>query len=456
MMLHLPVSPLLLWPLLSMAVLFLLLSFLGQVPIAYNVRNLVVRWRITLLTAMAFTLVVGLLVVMLAFVNGMYKLTEGSGQPGNVIILSDGASDELFSNLGFGDATDVLNKINPAHRPWLQHDAKGTVLLSKEVYLVANQPVPSSPKDRPRRRFIQIRGVEDPSLAAAVHDIHLLPGGSWFSPAGVQQLPGADKKSADSVIQCVLGEGIAKELGRDLGKESLEVNDVFALGPDQEAEDLRARKWIVVGIMKTTGSTFASEVWAKHALAGKMFGKENYTSLTLRTDGAESASAVAKDITENAKLKAVPETEYYSSLGETNKQFLGSFLFVAVFMAIGGIFGVMNTMFAAISQRIKDIGVLRILGFKRWQILVSFFLESVAIALIGGVLGCALGSLADGWQATSIISGGNGGGKTVIFKLIVGANTIAAGLLFTLVMGTLGGLVPALSAMRMRPLESLR
>jgi len=452
----LPVKPLLLWPLLGTVALFLLLSFVGQVPIAYNVRNLLVRWRITLLTAMAFTLVVGLLVVMLAFVNGMYKLTEGSGQPGNVIILSDGASDELFSNLGFGDATDVLNKINPAHRPRLDHDAKGTVLLSKEVYLVANQPVPSSPKDRPRRRFIQIRGVEDPGLAAAVHDIQLLPGGSWFSPAGVQQLPGADKNSADSAIQCVLGEGIARELGRDLGKESLDVNDVFALGPDQEAEDLRARKWIVVGIMKTTGSTFASEVWAKHALAGKMFGKENYTSLTLRTSGAESASAVAKDITENAKLKAVPETEYYSSLGETNKQFLGSFLFVAVFMAIGGIFGVMNTMFAAISQRIKDIGVLRILGFQRWQILVSFFLESVAIALIGGVLGCALGSLADGWQATSIISGGNGGGKTVIFKLIVGANTIAAGMLFTLVMGTLGGLIPALSAMRMRPLESLR
>jgi putative ABC transport system permease protein len=178
--------------------------------------------------------------------------------------------------------------------------------------------------------------------------------------------------------------------------------------------------------------------------------------LTLLTKDADSASAVSKDITENAKLKAVPETEYYSSLGETNKQFLGSFLFVAVFMAIGGIFGVMNTMFAAISQRIKDIGVLRILGFKRWQILVSFFLESVAIALIGGVVGCALGSLADGWQATSIISGGSGSGKTVIFKLIVGANTIAAGLLFTLVMGTLGGLIPALSAMRLRPLESLR
>jgi ABC-type antimicrobial peptide transport system permease subunit len=116
----------------------------------------------------------------------------------------------------------------------------------------------------------------------------------------------------------------------------------------------------------------------------------------------------------------------------------------------------MNTMFAAISQRTKDIGVLRILGFKRWQILVSFFLESLAIALIGGAIGCALGYLVNGVTATSIVSGGQGGGKTVILRLIVDANIVAAAMLFTLIMGALGGLLPALSAMRLKPLESLR
>ena len=85
-------------------------------------------------------------------------------------------------------------------------------------------------------------------------------------------------------------------------------------------------------------------------------------------------------------------------------------------MAVGGVFGVMNTMFAAISQRIKDIGVLRILGFARWQILVSFFLESLVLALVGGLLGCALGSLADGWTATSIVCSGQGGGKSVVLS----------------------------------------
>jgi ABC-type antimicrobial peptide transport system permease subunit len=100
--------------------------------------------------------------------------------------------------------------------------------------------------------------------------------------------------------------------------------------------------------------------------------------------------------------------------------------------------------------------VLRILGFRRWQILVSFFLESLAIALLGGLLGCALGYLVDGLTATSIVTGSGGGGKTVILKLVVDLNILSAGLLFTLVMGAIGGLLPALSAMRLRPLESLR
>jgi ABC-type antimicrobial peptide transport system permease subunit len=121
------------------------------------------------------------------------------------------------------------------------------------------------------------------------------------------------------------------------------------------------------------------------------------------------------------------------------------------------VFGVMNTMFAAISGRTKDIGVLRILGFAKWQILVSFFLESLVIALVGGVLGCAIGFLTNGWTATSIVSGGQGGGgKFVVLELVIGADTLLAGLLLALVMGAVGGLLPAISAMRLKPLESLR
>ncbi len=191
-----------------------------------------------------------------------------------------------------------------------------------------------------------------------------------------------------------------------------------------------------------------------------MFGKTNYSTIVLRTANAADAEQTAKDLTTNFKkaaLQAQTETAYFDKLNATNQQFLVAIVFVAVIMAVGGVFGVMNTMFAAISQRIKDIGVLRILGFASWQILVSFLLESLVIALVGGLLGCAVGSLANGWTASSIISGGQGGGgKSVMLKLVVDGNILAAGLCLTLVMGGLGGLLPALSAMRLKPLDSLR
>jgi ABC-type lipoprotein release transport system permease subunit len=501
--------------------LLVVLVIVGKVPLSYNLRNLLVRWRITFLTALAFTLVVSLLTMMLAFVNGMTRLTEASGQPGNVMVLSEGATDELFSNLAFSDTNNV------ERRERVLKDEQDRPLCSKEVYIVVNQPVPpqeggttalsakgkikstvsgssgfilatdegadltfrmvpegkvyannqvgslerlkiddqvwvayenkggelvaTEVRGSNRRRFTQVRGIEDPIISSRVHEMELFPGGKWFSEAGVQELPAKQRaKTVEQAVQVVLGEGVARILGQDQNKERLEVGDIFQLGP---------RKWIVTGIMRSAGSTFGSEVWAKRSIVGPMFGKDQITCLVVRTADATSASALADDLSKNFKpaVRAEPEIVYYSKLSETNKQFLFAIVFVTIIMAIGGVFGVMNTMFAAISQRTKDIGVMRILGFARWQVLVSFFLETLAIALVGGLLGCALGYLCDGWTATSIISsGGGGGGKTVVLKLAVDANTLAVGLLFTLVMGALGGLVPSLSAMRLRPLESLR
>src|SRR5262249_196153 len=156
-----------------------------------------------------------------------------------------------------------------------------------------------------------------------------------------------------------------------------------------------------------------------------------------------------------ATVQAQPENEYYSKQAETSKQFMGATVFVAVIMAIGGIFGVMNTMFAAISQRTRDIGVLRIMGFWPSQVLGPFFVESLGIALLGGAVGCALGFLLNGYTATSIIGSGQGGGKSVVFELVIDLNVLAAGMLFTLFMGGIGGLLPALSAMRLKPLDAI-
>lgn len=474
-------------PFATLATLFvvgLILVFLiatGKVPLRYNVRNLVVRWKTTLMTALAFVLVVGLLTVLWAFVVGMQRLTENTGHPDNVIVLSEGATDELFSNLGYSDTGDLASLLDEANRARLVRDAEGNPLISREKYVVIGQPLGTKDENgRQRRSFVQIRGVEDPLMAARVHQLELLPGGEWWG-AGVRALPVSPRVKTtrlatqyasliaaaaahpfpvpdfrpgtdETAVEAVLGEGVARELARGIDRESLRIGDVFDLGP---------RKWVVVGIMKTAGTTRDSEVWGNSALVGDMFGKKSFTSLTLKTTGPAEAEEMARvladrNILRGAAFAAQTEPRYYAALGTTSRQFNSAIMILAFFIGLGGVFGILNTMFAAVSQRTKDIGVLRILGFARWQILVSFFLESLLLATVGGLVGLALGSLSHGMTATGIVSGGQGGGKTVVLKLTVDGFVIAFGILFSLAMGAVGGIFPALSAMRKRPLESMR
>jgi hypothetical protein len=455
------------WPFVFLTVYALdlvLMLAIGRVPLNYNLRNLVVRWRITGLTALAFTVVVALLVALLAFVNGMYELNNTTGIPGNVIVLSDGSTDELFSNLSGGqkDLRNILSQTvlqdengatleKPAHVAKMPGpDGRDVYLASQETYFVMNQAVATRPGETPRRRFLQIRALRDPLIAAKVHEISLYPGGQWFSNTGVQKLA-----NGGTYVQCALGEGAAATLGEDEGKPQLEPGDTFRLGD---------MNWVVTGIMRSQGKTFGSEVWVSDVdLVTKPFGKNGKpTTLVLRADPdtPEAARAIAYHLQyryDVVKLKAFQEQAYYAELTKTNETFLTYIVAVAVIMAIGGVFGVMNTMFASIAARIKEVGVLRILGFKRWQILISFMLESLLISFLGGLLGCALGYLANFFEAKSTLSGGGGGGgKSVSLHLMVDYQTVAAGMLFTLVMGRLGGLVPALSALRLKILDSLK
>ena len=139
----------------------------------YNLRNLSCAGRRSLLTALAFTLVVGLLTVMLAFVNGMYRLTEGSGQPGNVMVLSDGATDELFSNLGFDDSSDVMRE------PGICSDEQGRPLAAGKLYIVVNQPSRCRRAAR-RKRGASCRSAASkmPRSAGRVHTCPCSPAGS--------------------------------------------------------------------------------------------------------------------------------------------------------------------------------------------------------------------------------------------------------------------------------------
>jgi putative ABC transport system permease protein len=450
------------WPL----VIFLMYMFdialllvIGKVPLRYNLRNLRVRWLTNAMTCIAFIFVIGLLVFLLAFVAGMNNLTENTGVPGNVLVLSDGATDELFSNLGYGDLDNVERAyatLDTKDRPLAgivgvakmkNREGREVFQASRETYYSINQPIAGT--DPPRRRFVSLRTLEDPDIAEKVHEVELYSGGKWFSGSGVDQ---------SSRIECVLGEGIAKTLGEDLQKPGgmLKVGDEFPLGDTP---------WVVTGIMKSEGKTFGSEIWAKRFnRITEPFGKTSYTTLVLRTDANSKEAAVilayelGKRYTQQ-KLKAFAEPDYYAELTKTNNSFLVAIVAVAVVMSIGGVFGMMTTMFASIAQRIRDIGVLRLLGFKRWQVMVSFMLESLVVALIGGTLGCLLVRFcANGLGSTSTLSGGGGGpgGKSVAITIEVNFEVMILGLLFALAMGRLGGLVPAMSAMRMKILDSLR
>jgi ABC-type lipoprotein release transport system permease subunit len=402
-----------------------------MIPLKYNVRNLFVRWWTSLLTGVGFTLVVALLVVMLAFVQGMLELSKRSGPAGNVIILRDGANDEIFSDLDIKlDFTQI------EEQPEVLKNAQGKALASREVYSIATQELPpKKPGDRPTYRFLQVRGVEDPEIAGQVHDLHIRPDGRWFDRTGTE---------------VVLGEGIARLLQLDLG-------DTFQPKPELN--------WKVVGIIESRGSPFDSEIWAKREEVGRAFGKDNaetgqsfYTSVVVRTRDEATAITFAKELRDRVsfRINAMSERKYYEEMSKNSEMFLSAALFVAGIMAIGGMFGLMNTMFAAVSQRTKDIGVLRILGFSKYQIQMSFLLESMLLALVGGGLGLAVGMLCHGWEQTSFVTGGQGGGKTVVFKMIVNAYVVERALAFILGMGLLGGFLPALAAMRCRPLDALR
>jgi putative ABC transport system permease protein len=419
---------------------------LAKVPFRYNLRNLQARWKTSLATGLAFTVVVGLLTVTLAFVQGMERLTENTGQPGNIVVLSEGAIDEGYSSLP--PTVSVLQlprdiQIMVRREPDANGQS-GKFWAVKEVYILANQELPASDTGEERERLLQMRGVDDPALAGKIHGIELEQG-RWFAPTGLNKT---------GEYEIVLGHGMAKLFGEDRAGGPIGPGEAISLG---------GSTWRVAGVMRPSSAVFGSEVWAKDELVARHFGNLRdgaltYNSMVVRLNDPANVGEAAgeiKRIRTEQTFEAIPETEYYANQSQTTQQLLGAIQVVAAVMAFGAILGIMNTMFAAISQRSKDIGMLRLLGFSRWQVLRSFLLESVAIAFLGGALGCGLGLIADGWSATSLVSA-QGSERIVVLKLVVDGHTLGVSLLFTLAIGSVGGMIPSLVAMRLRPLESLR
>ena len=381
-----------------------------MIPLSYSCRNLLVRWKTTLMTASAFVLVVGAVVVMLAFIRGIEQACAVSGEAENVLLLAKGHNDEVMSRL------DRLVAARVEHERGVARDDANQPLVSRELFMVVHH----QDTQTHGYRFLQLRGVTP--MAFRVHTVVHIREGQEFRPGQ---------------SEVMIGKAVQRETGFQVG-DSIEIG---------------RKQWKVRGVFEANGSALEAEVWTDLNEIASQFRREGvYSSVVLRGNDAATAAELADRLAHSRKVsvEALTETRYYQKQAEQADVMKTAAWVIAWFMGVGAMFGVMNTMFAAIGQRTKDIAVLRIMGFEAGDIVLSFLLEAILIALIGGILGVALGTAANGITRTTSI-----GARQIDFAFRVDAAIVAFAALFTLVMGMLGGLLPALSAMRIKPLEAL-
>ncbi|MBX7072177.1 MAG: ABC transporter permease [Pirellulales bacterium] len=381
-----------------------------MVPVSYNYRSLIVRWKTTLMTASGFTLVVGALIVMLAFINGIQEVCATSGEPENVVVLSKGAGDEILSQMDRG----VISQLESTRG--FAGPEGGRPLVSRELFVIANRFLTKNDY-----AVLAVRGV-----VPAAFDVH----SKVRFESGRRFRPGAS--------EVVIGKGVAQS-------NQLKIGDSFTIGRKQ---------WRVVGVFSAAGSALESEIWCDLSELASQFKREGlYTSVCMRAANPDEAVRLANSLTKSRRMnvEAQTETNYYAKQAEQTKFLESAAWVIAWFMGVGAIFGVMNTMYAAINQRIKDIAVMRIMGFQPREILLSFLTESILIAIVGGLLGAGVGYLVNGITQNTDI-----GARQVQFAFRVDLPTLLLAGTFSIVMGVAGGLFPALSAMRIKPIEALR
>jgi putative ABC transport system permease protein len=384
------------------------------IPLAYNLRNLTVRKTTTLMTAFGIALTVAVLVSVLALVDGLKSAFRASGNPLNILVMRKGSNAELSGGMTRA-AFDALKA-----KPGIARGADGLPQASLELVTVINLPG----KENPEGINITLRGLTQVGLDIREHT--KISAGRWFR---------------QGQREVVVGESVAKrypnaELGRKLR---------FGRGD-----------WEVVGVMTSDSSATNSEIYADlNQMSGDFNRQDGPSSALIRATDAVTAQALVNSINDDQRLNSSARTELEYMDSQTSSaapvQFLG--IFIAIIMAIGSSFAAMNTMYAAVARRSKEVGTLRVLGFSQGSILLSFFLESLILSLIGGALGCLLAlplnSVTTG--ITSLVSF-----SEIAFSFKVGPQAMALGLGFALIMGVIGGVFPARLAAKKEILAALR
>jgi ABC-type antimicrobial peptide transport system permease subunit len=239
----------------------------------------------------------------------------------------------------------------------------------------------------------------------------------------------------------------------NVGKAAVGRFKGLALGSDVK---FGAAVWKVVGVFTADDAAFESEVWGDVDLMMPAFQRNGYQSMTVKLADASMFDSFKTTVEGDPRLYLVPQREqaYYAEQSRAMTTVIRVFgTFVTLILAIGAMFGAMNTMYAAVAYRTREIGTLRALGFSRLRIVTAFLAESTALALLGGILGCILAlpvhGLSTGTTNFSSFS-------EVAFKFRITPGLLAGGLLFSALMGAVGGLLPAIRAARIPVARALR
>ncbi len=381
------------------------------IPLSYNLRSLWQRKVSSLSTASAIALVVGIFVVVLSLAQGLSVAFISSGRPDQALVLRPNARFELNSSLE-RERVRIL-KVHPL----VQRDGD-VPMVSAECVVVKLFPMADGTDNN-----VTVRGLE--RMGISLRPQVRLVQGRWFRP-GISEVV---------VPRKMQGRFPGMEVGRSLR--------------------MGGRDWQIVGAFDAGGASYESEVWSDVNDVMQAFRREAYSVLLARLESPERVTGFAKAVEDDKRLKldVVRETDYFKELTKAGDpiKILGNL--ITLILTGAAIFAAMNTMYAAVAGRTKEIGTLRALGFRQREILASFQWESIFLCLTGGLLGSGLALFANGIQTgtTSFETFSD-----VSFAFTITPGLMAQGVAFSLVMGLLGGLLPAWRASRIPLTEAMK
>ena len=388
-------------------------------PLRYNFRNVLVRWRTTLFTILGIAAVVAVFVLLRGMARGIERSSGNTGDPRNILVVRKGSQAESGS-LVTREQFRTLQYFDG-----IAKNERGEPVISAELVMIVSAPRRAGAGEaNTLLRVVTAGGME---LRPQV----TLKEGRWFVP-GKREV--------------VVAQRLASRFA------GFEIGGTIKAGPD---------RLTVVGHFDGTGSAFDSEAWMDADEARSIFDRDTYSSVLLRPrDEAVLTNLVARiQADKRLSLRAEREVDYYSKQTMTAVpiKYLAGMLGVA--MSIGAVFAAMNTMYASVAARTREIGTLRVLGFSRAAIVVCFLVEGSFLAMLGGILGSAL---AWGVYAFVVVRGINFGTMDfqsfaeTVFQFRVTPDLMLLGVLFSVAIGLAGSLFPALRAARLPVISALR